>query len=95
MEPTLATGTEKKDELAVGATQCLNNSGLMIALAIVMVSLMVPVGILAQKIKNLKSGEATSEMTNFESTQSKKQLNIKEMESVEASLKKEAETPQE
>ena len=60
-----------------------------------MVSLMVPVGILAQKIKNLKNDVPTSEMSNFESTQSKKQLNIKPEESVEAHLKKEEEEAKE
>jgi len=44
----------------------------MIALAIVIVSLMVPVGILAQKIKNIKSEKKeTLEMSNFDSTNSR------------------------
>lgn len=54
-----------------------------------MVTLLVPIGILAQKIKNLKSTQQHMEMTNFDSTMSKKNLNIKPEESVEAHLQKE------
>jgi len=51
---------------------------------------LIPVGVLAQKIKNLNSGDATNEMQNFDSTMSKNQLNLqKPEESVEQSLKKE------
>lgn len=70
-EPAL-TSEAKKGELPAAALAtpetCPNNYGVIIALAIVMVSLMVPIGILAQKIKNLKNAAPTSEMANFDST---------------------------
>ena len=91
-EPVLSAKEPEDKEQAPVATEatpetCLNNSGLMIALAVIMVSLLVPVGILAQKIKNLKNDVPTSEMAKFESTQSAKKLNIKPEDSVEANLK--------
>lgn len=58
----------------------------MIALAIVMASLMVPVGILAQKIKNLKEDESEQEMTSPQ-----KGLDVRPAESVEEMIKKQEE----
>ena len=92
-DPALLSTEIKKEAPVARASStetCANDYGLMIALAIVMVSIMVPVGILAQKIKILKAQLEipTSEMAKFDSAPSKKQLNIKPEESVEAHLKK-------
>lgn len=56
-------------------------------MAVVFVSLLVPLGYLVQQIKNLKSDSET-ELKNFDSAASKNALKAKPQESVEAHLKK-------
>lgn len=62
----------------------------MIALCLVSVSLLVPIGVLVSKIKNLTNEQSATEMSKFDSTQSKQALKLHEYkESAEAELKKE------
>ena len=81
---------EEKEEAPVAVEAipetCLNNSGPIMALAVVIVTLLVPVVILIQKIKGLKKNVPTSEMSKLESSNSKKQLNIRPDDSVEMNL---------
>lgn len=69
---------------------CQDNTAVMIALCLISVSLLVPIGVLVSKIKALNSEASATELTKFDSTQSKQALKLHEYkESAEAELKKE------
>ena len=72
---------------------CKDNTPLMIVLSIISISLLVPIGVLISKIRSVNNDEAT-EMSAFESTQSKQRLkHALEAASEEASIKNEGQTP--
>lgn len=67
--------------------ECLDNTPLAIVLIVLTVSLMVPIVVLASKIKDLNQDAGTNELQDFDSTLSKKTLKLEaNAESVEKQL---------
>lgn len=90
---TPVTSQLKKDSAVVSNANtgtCQDNTAVMIALCLISVTLLVPIGVLVSKIKSMNSEESSTEMSKFDSTQSKQALKLHEYkESAEAELKKE------
>lgn len=94
VETSITETTQLKKETAVvnnAAPTCQDNTPIMVALVIVSITLLIPAGVLASKIKNLNA-EKPAAVIEFESTQSKAALKLAMAESAEESLKK-AEVP--
>ena len=53
---------QKKESAAVSSGTCQDNSPILVALSIVVITLLIPIGVLANKIKNLNADEPASEM---------------------------------
>jgi hypothetical protein len=67
----------------------------MVVLCIIAISLLVPIGVLVSKIKNIVNQGASTELAQFESTQSKQHLKLHiEAASEEAAIKREGGEPQ-
>lgn len=62
----------------------------MVVLCILCIAQMVPIGVLFKKIKNIDNEDVNTEMSQFESSQSKKALKLEqEPASEEAAIKRE------
>jgi len=83
----VVTSQLKKESVTVASGTCPSYPiELMSALGVIIVALVLPLGIAANKIKNLSNCENVTQLTEFDSATSKNAP--KEANSVEASLKR-------
>lgn len=92
-EPIQLQKEQAPVKVETASETCSDNSTMIVVLSILAVSLLVPMGVLVTKIKNIKSKASHTEMSQFESTQSKQTLKLQVEASEEAAIQNAGQAP--